>query len=62
MSKPHDQTFSEEETARRRDEVVRQMANTPPQPRVTAPNRPSKTRKKAAKGHASRGKKSAPKP
>lgn len=27
--------FSEEETARRRDEVIRKMANTPPQPKVS---------------------------
>lgn len=30
-----DEWYSEEETARRRDEVVRQMANTPPQHRVS---------------------------
>ena len=28
------QEFSAAETARRRDEVVRRMANTPPQPKV----------------------------
>lgn len=27
--------FSSEEAARRRDEVIRRMANTPPQPKVT---------------------------
>jgi hypothetical protein len=31
----NDQEFSEEETARRRDVVIRTMANTPPQPRVS---------------------------
>jgi hypothetical protein len=43
--------FSEAETERRRDEVVRRMANTPPQPKVTP--RPKK-RKKAAGDRAVR--------
>ena len=30
--------YSETETARRRDEVIRRMASTPPQPRVTPKN------------------------
>jgi hypothetical protein len=33
MSKESGETYSEEETARRRDEVIRRMANTPPQPK-----------------------------
>jgi hypothetical protein len=32
MPKPSDEQYSEEETARRRDDVIRRMANTPPQP------------------------------
>jgi hypothetical protein len=30
--------YSAQETSRRRDEVIRQMANTPPQPRVSHPS------------------------
>ena len=39
MSKPDigDSDYSPEETARRRDEVIRRMANTPPQHRTTRP-------------------------
>jgi hypothetical protein len=40
--------FSDAEIARRRDEVVHRMANTPPQPRVTPSPKPR--RKKAAPG------------
>lgn len=42
----NDETFSAKETARRRDEVVRRMAHTPPQPKVTR-----KMKKKAGAGH-----------
>jgi hypothetical protein len=38
-------SFSDEETARRRDEVIRRMANTPPQPRVK--RLPARRRKEA---------------
>jgi hypothetical protein len=31
---PDDEKYSAPETARRRDEVVRRMANTPPQPKI----------------------------
>ena len=31
-SKPLDSSFSDEEIARRRDDVIRRMANTPPKP------------------------------
>jgi len=41
--------FSEAEAAHRRDEVIRRMANTPPQPKVT-PHR--KTKKKAGADRA----------
>ena len=44
MSNEQDQ-YPTEEIERRRDEVIRRMANTPPQPRVS---RPSKTRKRKA--------------
>lgn len=44
---PVDDEFSPEEAARRRDEVTRRMANTPPQPRVSP--HPEEKRKPA--GH-----------
>jgi hypothetical protein len=44
-------TYSDEETARRRDEVVRRMLNTPPQPRKAKPQKPA-SKPKAAKGKA----------
>ena len=43
-----DEAFSPEEAARRRDEVIRRMANTPPQPRVKTPIRHPKTKKPTA--------------
>jgi hypothetical protein len=46
MLKPNE-VYTEEETARRRDEVIRRMANTPPQPRIS-----SKAPAKAAKAPA----------
>lgn len=42
--------FPEKDAALRRDEVVRRMANTPPQPKVSHPSKPQK--KKAAQDHA----------
>jgi hypothetical protein len=33
QSKASDDQFSDEEIARRRDDVIRRMANTPPQPK-----------------------------
>jgi hypothetical protein len=41
--------YDAEETARRRDEVIRRMANTPPQPRVS-PKKAPKTAKESAEG------------
>jgi hypothetical protein len=41
-----DDLYPASEIARRRDEVIRRMANTPPQPRVTRP--PKKQKAKAA--------------
>jgi hypothetical protein len=51
MNKTQDDQFSPSEAARRRDEVIRRMANTPPQPKATTP-RPSKKKKKAGAGRA----------
>lgn len=39
--------YTDEETARRRDEVIRRMVNTPPQPRVS-PKAPAKAAKEPA--------------
>jgi hypothetical protein len=52
-AKPRDQEFSEEEIARRRDEVVRRMANTPPQ-HVKSLNRPAGRKKTTAVGRPPR--------
>ncbi len=46
--------FSEDETARRRDEVVRRMANTPPQPRTKSPGRPTGKKKSSGPGRVGR--------
>jgi hypothetical protein len=46
-----DEKFTDAETARRRDEVIRRMVNTPPQPKAPSP-RPSKKKKKAGAGRA----------
>lgn len=48
-----DEKYSEAETSQRRDEVVRRMANTPPQPKATSPHRQGK-KKKAVAGRAVR--------
>lgn len=37
-----DDQYDESEIARRRDGVIRRMANTPPQPKATAPHPPKK--------------------
>lgn len=50
-AKAKDDFHSDDEVAKRRDELVRRMANTPPQPTVK-PSRPLKKRRKAAVGHA----------
>jgi hypothetical protein len=42
MTAKDTEIFLDEETARRRDEVIRRMANTPPQPKATTPHRPTK--------------------
>lgn len=51
MGKSDEKVFSERETAVRRDEVIRRMANTPPQPNGhPKPRRPRK-KKPTGKGH-----------
>jgi hypothetical protein len=47
--KMSDEQFAPDEAARRRDEVIRRMANTPPQPKATP--RP-KRKKKVVSGRA----------
>jgi hypothetical protein len=47
VSRKADPEFSPEETARRRDEVVRRMAMTPPEHKVT-PRRPGKKKQAGA--------------
>jgi hypothetical protein len=51
MNSPEEQ-YSAEEAARRRDEVIRRMANTPPQPRAT-PKTSAKEAKASASDHGS---------
>ena len=46
--------FSEDETARRRDKVVRRMANTPPKPRTKSPSHPTGKKKPFGPGRADR--------
>jgi hypothetical protein len=51
-----DQHFTDAETAKRRDEVVRRMANTPPQPKpAAATHRPKKKKKAGADRGAGKG-------
>ena len=47
-----DDNFSPSEAAIRRDEVVRRMAKTPPQPKLKS--RPQENRKRSDAGHAAR--------
>ena len=58
MKKLFANEYSEEETGRRRDEVIRRMANTPPQPRTKSPSR--RTGKKKSIGSGRAGRKPAP--
>ena len=53
MPRENDQ-YSEEETTRRRDTVVRRMANTRPQPRVKSLRRQPKKRKPTGSDRAVR--------
>jgi len=50
-----DDRYSEEETAQRRDEVIRRMAKMPPQPRKAKPLPKAKERP-ASKGRVHKGK------
>ncbi len=59
MGRSIDEQYSVEEAARRRDEVIRRMANTPPQPKAIRPARPQRRKKvdpkrAARKDHADR--------
>lgn len=52
--------YTDDEVARRRDEVIRRMANTPPRPRANRSRHPQKAEKADAdraadKGRADRG-------
>lgn len=53
MTGKNDQ-YNPEEAARRRDEVVRRMANTPPQPHTKSPSRRSGKKKSTGSGRAAR--------
>lgn len=44
----NDNDYSNDEIARRRDEVIRRMASTPPQPKAKTPVRPKKKKKAVA--------------
>jgi hypothetical protein len=46
VSKGGDETYSDEEAARGRDEVIRRMANTPPQPKPKKAGGASPARKR----------------
>lgn len=51
-----DDSYSDGEAARRRDEVICRMANTSPQPKASPiPDRPQKKRKAAPRGVAGKG-------
>jgi hypothetical protein len=45
MSKKSDDHFNEKEVAQRRDEVIRRMANTPPQHKEPKPKKPAKPKR-----------------
>ena len=51
-----DDQYSDEETVRRRDEVVKRMLNTPPQPRPTKPKDEKGEERPARKGRVHRPK------
>jgi hypothetical protein len=48
-TRPNDDNYDEAEIARRRDEVVRRMANTPPQPKSKTPSIVPKGKRKLAR-------------
>jgi hypothetical protein len=53
--KRDDGVFSEQETSRRRDEVIRRMANTPPRPKIKSPRRQRNEKKAGADRVADKG-------
>jgi hypothetical protein len=50
-----DESFSPEETARRRDAVLKIMVNTPPQPHATRPPAQPRKRKPSGVGQSVKG-------
>lgn len=51
-ARERDETYSDEEAARRRDEALRRALNTPPKPRKQDSGKASKAKKKPGKGRA----------
>ena len=51
---PLDDRYGEKEAVRRRDKVIRRMANTPPQPRTKSPGRPTGKKKPSDPGRMGR--------
>jgi hypothetical protein len=47
---PDPERYSDEETAKRRDDVIRRMLNTPPQPRAPKPKERPVSKVRARKG------------
>lgn len=51
-SKPTDDQYSDEETAKRRDEVLKRMLNTPPQPHAPKPKERPASKGRVRKGRS----------
>jgi hypothetical protein len=56
MKQAPDEQSGEDETARRRDEVIKRMLNTPPQPRPQKPRAKKAKERPATKGRVHRAK------
>lgn len=56
MNDKQSSILSDEEIARRRDEVVRRMANTPPQPKQKKVSKATKRGKRSRKGETKKSK------
>jgi hypothetical protein len=56
MKTPQHDAYGTEETARRRDEVIKRMLNTPPQPRQQKPRAAKPKARPAQKGRVHRAK------